>query len=109
MARSCLKASLQQGPRSQSCFQCEPWDKSMTKSLALIIEDDPTLNEIFALTLQDDFDLETCSDGNKALEVLGNVIPQIVILDLNIPGTSGKDILAHIRSDPRFQRTHVIV
>src|SRR5512146_609854 len=102
MVRSCLKARLQQGPRSQSCFQCELWHKPMARSFALIIEDDPTLNEIFALTLQDDFDLETCSDGNKAIEVLGNVIPQIIILDLNIPGISGRDILAHIRSDTRF-------
>lgn len=81
----------------------------MTKPLALIVEDDPNLNEIIALTLQEDFDLETCADGNTAMELLGNVIPQIVVLDLNIPGISGKDVLAHIRSNKRFQRTQVIV
>ena len=81
----------------------------MTKPFALIVEDDPNLNEIIALTLQEDFDLETCTDGNTAMELLGNIIPQIVVLDLNIPGTSGREILTHIRSDKRFSRTHVIV
>ncbi len=81
----------------------------MTKPFALIVEDDPKLNEIIALTLQEDFDLETCVDGNTAMELLGNIIPQIVVLDLNIPGKSGRDILTHIRSNKRFQNTHVIV
>lgn len=81
----------------------------MAKPFALIVEDDPTLNEIIALTLQDDFDLETCADGNTAMEILGNVVPQVVVLDLNIPGIPGRDILAHIRSEKRFVHTHVIV
>src|SRR5512139_1642344 len=81
----------------------------MAKQLALIVEDDPNLNEIIALTLQEDFDLETCTDGITAMELLGNVVPQIVVLDLNIPGIPGRSILAHIRSNKRFERTHVIL
>jgi DNA-binding response OmpR family regulator len=81
----------------------------MTKPLALIVEDDPKLNKIMILTLQDDFEFETCIDGDTAMELLGNIIPQVVILDLNIPGKSGREILAHIRSNKRFWRTRVIV
>src|SRR5512138_3134313 len=81
----------------------------MTKPFALIVEDDPSLNEIIVLTLQEDFDLETCTDGDATLQILGNIIPQIVVLDLNIPGIPGRDILAYIRSNKRFQRTRVIV
>ncbi len=81
----------------------------MTKPSALIVEDDPNLNEIIALTLQENFDVETCADGNAAMEFLRNVIPQLVVLDLNIPGASGREILTHIRSDKRLRRTRVIV
>lgn len=81
----------------------------MTKLLALIIEDDPNLNEIIAITLQEDFEIETCADGDMAMVLLGNVVPQLVVLDLNIPGKSGREILTHIRSEKRFQRTRVIV
>jgi DNA-binding response OmpR family regulator len=81
----------------------------MPKPFALIVEDDRKLNEIIVLTLQKDFDLETCANGDTAMELLGNVVPQIVVLDLNIPGTPGREILTHIRSNKRFARTHVIV
>ncbi|HMB25498.1 MAG: response regulator [Chloroflexota bacterium] len=81
----------------------------MSKPLALIVEDDPSLNEIIVLTLHEDFEVETCSDGNETMEILGNVVPQVIVLDLNIPGVHGSEILAHIRSNKRFQRTHVIV
>ena len=81
----------------------------MAKLFALIIEDDPKLNEIICLTLQADFEVEACADGDIAMELLGNFIPQVVILDLNIPGTPGREILTHIRSNNQFARTHVIV
>ncbi len=81
----------------------------MTKLLALIVEDDPKLNEIITITLKDDFEFETCTDGNTAMELLGNIIPQVVILDLNIPGIHGREILAYLRSNKRFWRTRVIV
>lgn len=81
----------------------------MTKPFALIIEDDPKLNEIISLTLEEDFELETCVDGNAAIELLANIVPQVVVLDLNVPGTSGREILTHIRSHQRFWKTRVIV
>jgi DNA-binding response OmpR family regulator len=81
----------------------------MTKPFVLIVEDDPKLNEIIKLTLETDFEIETCTDGNTAMELLGTIIPQIVVLDLHIPGKPGREILAHIRSDERLWRTRVIL
>ena len=81
----------------------------MTKNFALVIEDDPKLNKIITLTLQGDFELETCTDGKAGLSRLAEVTPQIVILDLNLPGASGREILTAIRSDERFSKTRVII
>ncbi len=81
----------------------------MAKPLALIVEDDPQLSEIISITLQPDFDLESCADGNIAIMRLKNVVPRIVILDLNLPGRSGRDILTYIHSDERFKKTRVIL
>jgi len=79
------------------------------KSLAMIIEDDPLLNEIIALTLEADFEIHTCADGISAWKRLSEVTPQLVILDLNLPGMSGKEILTKIRADDRFKNTRVIL
>jgi len=81
----------------------------MAKPFVLIVEDDPKLNDIISITLQDDFEFEACKDGNSALERLKIIIPNIVVLDLNLPGTSGVDILTYIRSDKRLERTRVIL
>lgn len=81
----------------------------MTKPFVLVVEDDPTLKEIIVITLEADFEIETCSDGDVAMERLKTITPQIAILDLNLPGSSGKDILAYIRSENRLANTRVIL
>jgi DNA-binding response OmpR family regulator len=81
----------------------------MTKPFVLIVEDDPKLNEIISITLQDDFEFEACLDGDTALERLKNIVPQIVVLDLNLPGTSGAEILSYIRTNERLASTRIIL
>jgi Response regulators consisting of a CheY-like receiver domain and a winged-helix DNA-binding domain len=81
----------------------------MTKPLALIIEDDPTLGEIFSITLESDFETETIKDGPTAITYLAGVVPALVILDLHLPGLSGADILSRIRGDERLSKTRVIL
>jgi len=81
----------------------------MSTPLVLVVEDDPQLSEIIAITLQGNFEIESCTDGRAAMERLKGMVPHIVILDLNLPGLSGKDILAYIRSDDRFAKTRVIL
>ena len=79
------------------------------KPLAVIIEDDPQLNEIIALTLQADFEINACSDGTNGWNLLTEIAPRIVVLDLNLPGMPGKDILTRLRADDRFRDTRVIL
>jgi DNA-binding response OmpR family regulator len=79
------------------------------KPLALIIEDDPQLNEIIALTLQADFEIVACSDGTSGWDRLSEMTPHILVLDLHLPGMPGKDILAKLRADERFKDTRVIL
>ena len=50
----------------------------MTKPLALIIEDDPKLTQVFALSIQEHFETETFTDGDSALARLAHVTPRIV-------------------------------
>jgi DNA-binding response OmpR family regulator len=84
-------------------------DKAMTRPFVFIIEDDPKLREIISITLESDFDLKVCVDGNSAIEQLRKLIPEIVVLDLNLPDISGRDILTYIRSNERFAKTRIIL
>jgi DNA-binding response OmpR family regulator len=81
----------------------------MTKPIAFIVEDDSRLNKIAVITLQADFDIESFSDGDAAVARLNQVAPKLVILDLNLPGMQGRDILKQIRSEERLANTRVIL
>jgi DNA-binding response OmpR family regulator len=79
-------------------------------TLALIIEDDEDLAEIFSKALTKlGYETEKILDGQKALDRLKGVVPQLVVLDLNLPRVSGEKILASIRADQRLDETFVIV
>lgn len=79
------------------------------KPLALIVEDDAQLCQIYAKALQGDFETDIAYDGNTALMRLAQITPDVVLLDLNLPGLGGKDILSDIRSNPNLKNTHVIL
>ncbi|MBI1879627.1 MAG: response regulator transcription factor [Chloroflexi bacterium] len=81
----------------------------MTKPLALIIEDDKKLADVFSLTLQKEFDIEVVGDGKIALTRLANLIPALVVLDLHLPQASGEIILRQIRADKRLTETRVML
>jgi CheY-like chemotaxis protein len=60
--------------------------------------------------------LHVAEDGDEALDYLFKrngyedaVIPDIILLDLNLPGTDGKEVLVTIKADPLLKRIPVIV
>lgn len=79
-------------------------------TLAFIIEDEPDLAFIFSKALKmEDMTIEIIPDGLEAVKRLSEDTPNVVVLDMHLPGMDGADILAHIRSNPRFADTRVIV
>jgi CheY-like chemotaxis protein len=81
----------------------------MVKPVALIVEDDPGLGEVFSIALKNEFETEIIVEGNAALTRLAQIVPAVVVLDLHLPGSSGKVIFKHIRSDHRLTRTRIIL
>ncbi len=60
--------------------------------------------------------LHIAEDGDEALDYLfhrngyeNSIIPDIILLDLNLPSTDGKEVLETIKKDPRLKRIPVIV
>jgi CheY-like chemotaxis protein len=56
-----------------------------------------------------DFETELVADGLLAVAKIIERMPRIVLLDLNLPGKSGLDILNEIRADERLANIKVIV
>lgn len=82
----------------------------ISKPLALVVEDDEDLSIIFTEAFDEaGFQTETFRNGQLALDRLRDVIPEVVSLDMHLPGASGLDILKYIRSESRLDLTNVIV
>lgn len=82
----------------------------MSKRSALVIEDDGELAKFFSIVLQAiGFETEIIPRGDLALERLGTVEPDLIILDLHLPRASGHKVLSHIRAQTHLAQTPVIV
>lgn len=76
---------------------------------ALVVEDDPDLAEIFSEAMRRAlFAVETFGNGKDMLARLNGDVPDVVVLDMHLPGASGLEILARIRSDERLATTRII-
>jgi len=65
------------------------------------VDDDEDIRQIasLALSLNDEFSVQTCSSGEAALELLPRVMPEMIILDVMMPGLDGPSTLARIRAN----------
>lgn len=76
----------------------------------LIAEDNPDLRNIFEVTFeQSRLVVDSVVDGRQALDYLESVIPDLVVLDINMPHISGLEVLKFIREHPDMVGTKVIV
>jgi CheY-like chemotaxis protein len=76
----------------------------------LIVEDHPTMRSALRSLLEaEGFQVEEASDGRRALEAIRAEPPDVVFLDMNIPGIGGPDVLDSIKGDPATASVEVIV
>lgn len=82
----------------------------MTDVRILIVEDHPTMREAMRLVLEGEgFSIEEAADGQRALEMVRADPPDLMFLDMNIPGSSGAEVLAAVRADPVTAELRVII
>jgi diguanylate cyclase (GGDEF)-like protein len=82
----------------------------MEKPFALIVEDDRDIAALFRHVLDiAGYRTEAVLDGREAVERLQSVLPDIVLLDLTLPGVPGAKILELMRASDRLKDVPVVV
>jgi two-component system response regulator TrcR len=82
----------------------------MSELSALIIEDDLPLAKIYAKALRlAGYEPEIVPNGRDALSRLGEMAPELILLDLHLPEVPGSEILQSVRADPRLDNTQIII
>ena len=68
----------------------------MNESL-LIIDDDKSIRKAFTMILSEQYDVHTARDGNRGLEQLQKVEPDLVLLDIGLPDMDGLEVLKRLK------------
>lgn len=83
----------------------------MAGSLAtvLICDDEPSLRELIRISLDGPYEFVEADDGERSLELLRSVRPDVVILDMMMPRRTGLEVLSEMRQEEELADTRVIV
>ena len=82
---------------------------TMNRPRILVVDDEPPLRELVMVTLGDAFVCDEAGDGDTALARLEEARYDLVMLDVMMPGTSGTDVLRHMREDDELRDVPVVV
>ena len=76
----------------------------------MVVDDSITVRRVTEkfLTSQQ-YVVATAKDGMEALEQVGEFVPDVVLLDIEMPRMDGFELLGHLRRDPRWQQLPVIM
>ena len=76
----------------------------------LVVDDEPNvLRSLVQYLTIEDFDVETASNGEEALEKVDSFGPELILLDVMMPGMDGFEVLDKIKAMPKFTETPVIM
>ena len=78
-------------------------------SRVLVVDDDPVIVRLLEVNLRlDGYEVETASRGEQALDRAIETAPDLVILDVMMPGLDGWETCRRLREQPAFADTPVI-
>jgi signal transduction histidine kinase len=79
------------------------------KGVVLVVDDTPAnLSVITAMLNHAEYDVRPAINGEVALRALANKLPDLVLLDINMPGISGYEVCRRIKADARTRDIPVI-
>jgi len=82
----------------------------MSKKI-LIVEDDRFLRELISkkLDAEEEYNIVQAVDGESAIKKIGEESPDLVLLDLILPGIDGFEVLSRVKNNPELMDTPVVI
>lgn len=76
----------------------------------LIVEDEAEIAQLIQLYLEKEgFTCRTCRDGTTAMQIFPELQPDLIVLDLMIPGLDGLEVCARIRQKPGAKDPYILM
>jgi len=75
----------------------------------LIVDDEPNIIvPLEFLMEQNNYEVRVAANGEQALEVVSAYDPDLILLDIMLPGIDGYEVCQKIRGNPKFKHTKII-
>jgi putative two-component system response regulator len=81
---------------------------TVTQPLILAVDDEASNLQLLRQILQDHYRLRFAKDGPRALELAREELPDLILLDVMMPGMSGYEVCAALKADPALAAVPVI-
>jgi chemosensory pili system protein ChpA (sensor histidine kinase/response regulator) len=103
-----IGALVRAGWRSRA--QAVPREKLDRRIVALVVDDSITVRRVTQRLLErNGMRVLTARDGMDAVTVMEEHVPDVVLLDIEMPRMDGYEVAAHMRSDPRLKHVPIIM
>lgn len=85
-------------------------DFHLQKTLALVVDDSITMRKVTTRVLEgNDFEVITARDGVDAVEQMRERVPDVLLLDVEMPRMDGYQVAEHVRADARLRHIPIIM
>jgi len=74
----------------------------------ILVDDDATCRQQGRAVLKDLFEVYPLPSANKLFEMLGKFMPDLILLDIQMPGSDGFETIARLKSNPHYSHIPVI-
>lgn len=81
----------------------------MKRGKVLIVDDEINITELIAVNLEEEFNVICCYDGLEAVDIASKEIPDIILLDIMLPGIDGFEVCRKIRSNKETSKIPIIM
>ena len=76
----------------------------------LVVDDESSMRLLITASLEDEnYELYEAEDGNKGLEMARKYLPDLIILDMMMPGITGLEVCQKLRSNPETSKITVLM
>ena len=87
-----------------------PTERRRTVSKVLIIDDDPVVRDLIGRYLaREGFEIRAAENGQEALEIVRDMKPDVITLDIQMPGMDGWTVLKELKAIPELSHVPVVV
>ncbi|WP_324678160.1 substrate-binding domain-containing protein [Hymenobacter sp. GOD-10R] len=80
-----------------------------SETLVLVIEDNPEVNGFLMRKLNTDFQVQSATDGHTGFRLATDLVPDLIVCDVMMPGLSGLEVVTKLRADWRTSHIPVVL